>query len=307
MTEETEKIITEDTNRIHLLNTLREEPKKEIDNANSLKRPILHTMKSDMQEYIDQKKMSIVEIAGKQAQKQGIKISTTYTNWPNKLITLAVIMLVIISAGILSYTIIRKKTSREITETPEKNLPEAIVLPNEQKIITLLLDKQEANKNIITEITQTDTLIGNLTNFIFTDENKKVLTSGQFLESIGVNAPFGFSAFLTDQFMFGTYSFERNESFIILKVRSYENIFALMLKWEKTMKNDLSVLLPSTDTSTDSIFQDRIIKNHDTRILYSQNGQINILYSFLDKETVLITSSVNTFEEILRRLSSPKL
>jgi len=303
MTEETEKIITEDTNRVHLLDT----PKEETDNANSLKRPILHTMKSDMQEYINRQKMSIIDIAGKQAQKQGIKISTAYNNWPNKLITLAVIMLVIISTGILSYTIIRKKTSQETTENSEKNLPTSIVLPNEQKVITLLLNKPVENKNIIIGITQTDTPIGNLTNFIFTDENKNILTSEQFFESIGVNTPFGFSTFLTDQFMFGTYSFERSEPFIILKVRSYENIFALMLKWEKTMNNDLSVLLLSDNPPTDSVFQDQIIKNHDTRILYGQNRQIDILYSFLDKDTVIITSSVDTFEEILRRISSPKL
>ncbi|MCR4284099.1 MAG: hypothetical protein NUV64_02145 [Parcubacteria group bacterium] len=306
MNEETEKIIT--TEGINQIPSPDNQQEKNTE-TNSLKKPILRTMKSDMQEYINRQKMSIIDIAGKQAQKQGLKISKSYTNWPNKLITIAVIMLVIISAGVFSYTVIQKKNSQGKKEASKQNLPTPLILPNEQKIITLLKNKQEENKNIINNLILTDTKLGSLTDFIFIDESNLILTSEQFLKSIGINTPLGFSSFLSDKFMFGVYSIEKNEPFIIFKARSYENIFALMLKWEKTMKNDLSSLLPYTgdSSSIDQIFQDRIIKNHDTRIIYSQNGQIDILYSFLDKETIIITSSVETFEEILGRLSSPKL
>jgi len=297
MTEETEKITTEDINQY---------PRP---NGKPPKRPLLRTMKSDMQEYIDRKKMSIVDIAGKQAEKQGLKISTTPTNWITSIITMVVIMLVIISVGIFGYTIIKKKNSQANKQTSIQNLPAPFVTPNEQKIITLFKEDKEQNKNIIAEMTYINAPIGNLTNFIFTDESKTILTSEQLFKSIDIKTPLGLSSFLTDGFMFGIYSLERNEPFVILKVRSYENIFALMLKWESTMRDNLNIIFPSDNasTSTGSIFQDIMIKNHDTRILYNQNGQTDILYTFLDKETIIITSSVETFEEILRRLSSPNL
>lgn len=303
MTEETEKIITEDINQAPSSGT----QNKDIDNSNPPKRPILHTMKSDMQEYIDQQKMSIVDIAGKEARRQGLKISTAYNNWTNKLITIMVIMLVIISVGVFSYTVIKKKNSQKTGEVSEQNLPTPIVLPNKQSVVTITIGKTAENKNIVKDLLQTDTQIGNLTNFIFTDESKVLLTPEKFFKSLEINTPFGFSTFLTDRFMFGVYSLEKNEPFIILKVRSYENVFALMLKWENTIKDDLNIILPNDTSLNESLFQDRIVKNHDTRILYDQNGQIDILYSFLDKDTIIMTSSMETFEEILKRLSSSKL
>jgi len=303
MTEETKKIITENIDRIPLPN------KKEegADNENLTKKPILRTMEGDMQEYINLQKISLVDIAGKEAKKRGLKIYDDYSNLPSKIISAVVIMLVIISVGIFSYTIIKKKYPKESIGVSKQNLPLPIVPSNEQKIITLITEKTEENKSIVKELIQRGTQIGSLTNFIFTDESEVILTPEKFFKSIGTSAPFGFSAFLTNRFMFGFYSMEKNEPFIILKIKSYENVFALMLKWENTIKDDLNIILPNGTSQNELIFQDKIIKNHDTRILYDQNGQIDILYSFLDKETIIITSSMETFEEILERLSSPKL
>ncbi len=302
MIEETEKITTGNTKEVPLLN----KSKKGKSGISSPKKPILRTMKSDMQEYINRQKMSLVDIAGKQAKKSGLKIQATYSNWPNMIITIVVIIFIILSAGVLGYTVIRNKKSQINKEISQQALPTPIVIPNEQKIIHLNTQDKNEVGNIIREVIQTDTPIGSLTNFIFVDENNVMLNSDQLLKAASVNAPLGFSTFLTGNFMFGIYSLERNEPFIILKVRSYENTFALMLKWEKTMKDDLRALLPNKDTSGDSVFQDRIIKNNDTRILYGQNGEINILYSFLDKKTLVITSSTSSFEEILGRLSSSR-
>jgi len=302
MTEETEKITTEDINQ-----ALQSSNQSKENSSNTPRKPILRTMKSDMQEYINRQKMSIIDIAGKQAKKQGLKISSPYTNWANKLITIAVIILVISSVGIFGYTAVKKKNSQTTKKTTEKNLPAPIVSTDEQRTIILSGNNQEDNKKIIEEALHSNIALGNLVNFIFTDENKNILTADQFFKYLSVDSPLGFSSFLSDKFMFGVYSLDINEPFIILKIRSYENVFALMLKWEKTMKNDLRVIVSDNGIPPYSAFQDKIIKNHDTRILYGQNGQINILYSFLDKETLIITPGIDTFEEVLRRLSSSRI
>lgn len=284
MNEETEKIITGDANRIP-----------------SPERPVLRTMKSDMQEYINQQKISIVDIAGKQAKKQGLKISENYDSGPNKFIVLAVIALLLASVGVFTYVILLKKDAVKEKSDSQTKFPVAIISSDKQEFITLNADDAQNNKSKINEIIMSDIGIGNIANFIFIDMVNNIITPELFFRYLDINTSLGFSSFLTDKFMFGVYGTSKNEPFIIFKISSFENIFAIMLKWEKTIISDISEIMTVSNIPLNTEFQDKIIKNHDARVLYDENGKIIMLYSFLDKDTLIITTSDNTFEEILRR------
>jgi hypothetical protein len=60
----------------------------------------------------------------------------------------------------------------------------------------------------------------------------------------------------------------------------------------------------TTATSTVSValkFTDRIIENHDTRALETNLGDIVLLWTFLDRSTLVITTNEATLREILSR------
>jgi len=142
-----------------------------------------------------------------------------------------------------------------------------------------------------------------------------------------------------DQFMMGMYSTEKNEPFLILKVTSFDNAFAGMLAWEKTLNKDIGSIFssrsipitsvapapvatatgtPSTTTApatrvvnVDALikteFEDITIQNKDARVLKNTRGDDIVLYSFLDQNTILITSSQKAFHEILNKFIAEKL
>lgn len=112
--------------------------------------------------------------------------------------------------------------------------------------------------------------------------------------------------------------------FFILRVSSYERTFAGMLSWEATMGGDLAffypppaTIAPQVATSTASTtmpsliaytprFVDRVIENHDTRVLYGADGSAVIVYGYKDKETLIITGGEEAFSEIVKRLQSAR-
>jgi len=95
----------------------------------------------------------------------------------------------------------------------------------------------------------------------------------------------------------------------------YENAFAGMLSWEQNIYEDLYPILQETDVSGDSLssspvktsFEDKIIENKDTRILYNSRGEIVLIYSFVDRETLIVATEKNTLLEVFERLTSKRV
>jgi hypothetical protein len=125
----------------------------------------------------------------------------------------------------------------------------------------------------------------------------------------------------------------------------FQNAYAGMITWEKTMPDDLvnvfgyadTTALPisfaytsptstsalpnfASSTATSSIpsfvyttpissyftiqgsFKDGVIKNKDVRAFTEPDGTILVLYSFVDNNTIVITTDENTLAEIINRL-----
>jgi hypothetical protein len=81
-----------------------------------------------------------------------------------------------------------------------------------------------------------------------------------------------------------------------------------MLKWEKTMAQDLGGLfeIPADTGTSTEIFLDEALRNKDLRILQDNGGKTILLYSFIDKQTLLITKNENVFNAILAKYLTSK-
>jgi hypothetical protein len=132
---------------------------------------------------------------------------------------------------------------------------------------------------------------------------------------------------LSDNYMFGVYSFDKNQPFIILTVDDFGIGFSGMLKWEKTMVNDLGPIFgigtngQSQEVSNGNVstngnigtgtvgfaFSDEGLNNKDLRIVRDSGRQTVLLYSFLDKNTILITTNENTFGALLNKYLTGKM
>lgn len=106
------------------------------------------------------------------------------------------------------------------------------------------------------------------------------------------------------------------QSILIADVASYDSAFASMIDWEKSIMDDLYFLLPPTpsaavgtstatstvETSGQGEFLDIIIDNRDVRVLYDTEGNVRLLYSFPNTQTLVVSTDASVFRTVLDRL-----
>ncbi len=117
-------------------------------------------------------------------------------------------------------------------------------------------------------------------------------------------------------YLLGTHVFDGDQAFLILKVNSYERAFSGMLAWENNMEQELMPLfdrqlsptLGGTATTTETVpsflftkFRDKVVGNHDARVLEDGAGNILLLWTFLDRNTLVITTNEWTLKEVVAR------
>ncbi len=144
------------------------------------------------------------------------------------------------------------------------------------------------------------------------------ITGPGFFDTFNTRAPDGIKRSVEDKFMFGIYAFSPYDTFVIFKINSYDTAFASMLEWERFIETDVGDIfinkkktVDSTSSTTQNLFRrvfvDKTIDNKDVRMLVDNENTPAMLYSFLDKETLIIASSEKSLKEIMFRLTAGKI
>lgn len=169
------------------------------------------------------------------------------------------------------------------------------------------------------------------------------VSTSDFFAQLQSRAPDSLIRSLNARFLLGIYSFSPNDFFILVPVDSYDSAFAGMLQWEPDIENDIgnfmitkrppvpvtvttlpkagatstaglagaanAIASSSTAVTTkapviqDRTWIDRVIDNKDVRILVDSDGTPSMLYTFLNKETLVIASSEKALKEVAFRLT----
>jgi hypothetical protein len=77
---------------------------------------------------------------------------------------------------------------------------------------------------------------------------------------------------------------------------------------------DLPESLPASTTAAsstpesapgiiDTAFKDRVVENRDARVIENAEGTILLLWTFLDRRTILITTNEATLREVISRMA----
>lgn len=129
----------------------------------------------------------------------------------------------------------------------------------------------------------------------------RLLTAEDFFMNLRVGLPESAIRSLADDFVIGSVTTTKNEPFILLRSANFDALFAGMLAWEPRLRRDLSPLFDDTYVDED-IFTDGVRENRAVRILYDALGGEALLYAFIDKNTLVITSSVEALSVIIDEL-----
>ena len=269
-----------------------------------IKTPIksLRTYQGDVDEILSKGKESATTIlVAEQKRKELIphtQIVARSSIFRNKLFI--VVGMVLFFLGIITIITVYYVRSNEQVMVVQKT--KALIGFSEEKTFALtgLSGKQLATK-ILSE-KQTFKLPPNSVLYLNTlGENTDQAAVSDVLKLLAPRMPSSLSRSFEDKYMLGIYSFDKNEPFIIFTTKDFPSSFAGMLKWEKDMPLDLGEIfkIPEGLMETSSLFEDEALRNKDLRVLRDTNKNTILLYSFIDKNTLVITSNENIFTAII--------
>jgi hypothetical protein len=294
----------------------------------------LETYQKDMESVISQKNISAVSIAAAEANRASSMTASPAVqkkprNW-KWLATLGAIVagvtLVVAALGFLAYVLTRPAPAVTIGtggSAPFMDVDDtqALVLtPDQLNHATLMQNLESLKEN-------TSISLG-LVSRMYVIVSSTTVEKGKLPDPISAQtllatlAPnIGDSLLRTidpNYYLLGVHVFDGNQEFLVLKVDSYEQAFSGMLDWERTMATELSPLFSrtprprtpeelnaiSTSTPTTTIptsFRDKIVANHDARAVINDQGDVLLLWAFIDRNTLVITTNESTLSEIISR------
>lgn len=129
-----------------------------------------------------------------------------------------------------------------------------------------------------------------------------------FVNAFDIKFPIGF-ADKADDYIYGYYhpTGEDKIPFLLIQFQGYDTMYSIMRSWEPTMV-DGTLLLFAPDQITENLmrsetpsFKDSIVNNIPLRTATLSSGY-TITYGFLTDQTLLITTSADVAEPIVRRM-----
>lgn len=271
----------------------------------------LRTFQGDVQEHIDVKKETIATIALAEQKKKIENNEPTYTERPTGSshagLFIAISLICFIGGGIIFGGIYFLNTQKEADVTLQA---EQVIIPyTHKKEITLNNPNAAAlTSALVLEKNTFKTEVNNVlyVSFIYGTSS---LPASQILNIIAPHAGDALKRNISEV-MTGVYSYDTTEVFFLFHLDDFGIAYSEMLNWESTLGVDMSFFFPELQThleTSSSVFTDETYKNKDVRVIRNNSGKIILLYSFIDRETLVITANEKIFEAILNKYNRSKL
>jgi hypothetical protein len=119
------------------------------------------------------------------------------------------------------------------------------------------------------------------------------------MRTLSWGVPGSFVRVLDSSMMFGSVRGGSNEPFIILSSTNFDVAFAGLLSWEATMSADLA---PFFGEPVNGRFTDAITSNRSIRVLRDEAGKERLIYAFVNKNLIVITTTTDTLGAIIGRV-----
>jgi len=276
------------------------------ENGNSIRG--IRTFEDDIAKYTKEKNFSILDIAAEEAKVRGLSFENpeerkSFLNF-RKIIFILVAVLLVSAVGYFGFAKPLLKRSSvadnfiQITQGP--------ILTDQKIEIIASQDKKEVFKRDLKSALgggEGDGTLSEISVVKISGERKTSLTKDEFFFMLGAQMPQGLKDYLEKDFMLLSFGGTDNSPILVFKSKSYTYVFSEMLKWEKSLTDDLKAIFPNDNLISNDSFADKYIQNHDARIA-EKDGEIDLAYAFIDRKYLVITNNQEALSEIFRRFSS---
>jgi hypothetical protein len=270
--------------------------------------PALRTLKTESAEFVRNKNISLADMALAESKKrrEGLRNAQGKNLLTRKRIVIILGSAVLAAVVGFSAWFLLKEDAAPQTA---RQAPPPLIF-SEQKDIIEITKKSNLKSAIISKLKNQSLKNGEIKHFAvlekISEEQKQFLNARDFLTSI-TNPPSSLIRALSDKFYFGIIrnaADNANYPILIFEINSFDQAFAGMLSWERTLKENLMFLMPAgmNLNTSNPIFTDEVIKNHDVRLIKNEENQPILLYTFFSKRTLVITFDQKALEKTLERL-----
>lgn len=267
----------------------------------------IRTYQGDVAEALKKQRESLFSIQQReQAKKAAGPRPAMNPDRRKQLISLSLWSLVLIGFGsLVGWYAYNEFMRKSVTPTLEVPVNRFIFARAEAEVVL----SENSRQALIKELTDAarGTARGEVGHVIVENTEGVPLTTGEFLKTLEITAPGYLVRAFSPLFMFGALG---ENNFLIIRLESFENAFAGMLAWEKSMAKEIGPLFSTANLLVslppDASFFDLTDRNKDMRILSSEDGSI-LLYTFFESDTLVITDSLETLRTLVDRLTQEKL
>ena len=267
----------------------------------------IRTFEDDIANYTKEKNFSILDIAAEEAKVHGLSFENTEEEKRfnfRKIIPITLIVILFAMGGY--FGVIKPLLKRSNVANNFSRITEGPILTDQKIEIIASQDKKEVFSRDLESALAAEEAGGNLTEISIVkiiNEQKTSLTKDEFFSMLRVPIPQGLKDYLEKDFMLLSFGRNGNHPVLIFKSKSYTYVFSEMLKWEKSLADDLEAVFPKAGLIGNDSFADKYIQNHDARVA-EKDGNIDLIYSFADRKYLIITNSQEALAETFRRFSS---
>jgi hypothetical protein len=303
--------------------------------------PSLQTYRGDIEQLVQKQNVSVVSIAAAEALRRGTTPSSTSAPPPtpkpsissivwqfrNRIVMIGTGVFFLAAAiGIATLLFLKAPSALPVEVSPLSpflSVDDTVVLtlqPGELSRSTLMDALESSKENTTLSLGLIARFYVGIASSTATSQVPPLMSAQTLLSTLAPNLSQEFLRAVDPvQYLLGVHSFDEHQAFLILRMDSHEQAYSGMLSWERTMRGELAPLFTrnpaphistgitatSTATSTPQFIQtgfvDRVVENHDARVIQNATGDIILLWTFLDRNTIVITTNEYTLRGIIGR------
>jgi hypothetical protein len=280
----------------------------------------LRTLKTDLEQSVQTENLSAVKISlmeNERKQKDSVFVAPQNTTPQKKTWTIVLSVILIISSFVLVSGVFYFNQNRSLGVAPVTI--NSLIFADENQALAL---DQKSSLEIINTIRQLKNLLGPKNSLLNIYPTKTVATTStlkaktidvglpEFLDASRINLSAEITRHLDSPFMIGAYRSDNNQLFWVFSVNDLEYTKAAILKDEKAFLNNLlGPFLVDTTFSTDlsqAQILDQVVKNKDARVVKNSQAVTIAAYSFLDRQTLVVTQNEAALGQIIDSFNTPR-
>lgn len=288
-----------------LYNNLQDMMQTKEERENTRKQHI-RTYESDIAEEVRGKNMSVIQIALAEQKRQEQHLAVIKKSKTQTVLYLVLAMIAVIGAvSLIAWAFSYREATVPIpnTSTPRVN---SIVFSEDQIPVDVTnFSRTELLQSIVREIDFISSPgITNIIPVTYATNPPRALSGEEFISQFALNVPETLPIQFRDDYMLG-YLQNTDDVFIILKFTDFDIVLDAMRTWEDFLVQDFTTLLGLGPFANADImsqeFESEILFNKISRSVRNREGDVVMVYTFMDRRHLVLASKPQTIEEVLNR------